>query len=332
MIIDAKNKNLFSGSKLISEPVLDLIKKDLTTNHVVFIGTIQKGSSTSIICRDCGYVPICPDCDRSYFLLNQTTLKCPVCSKTQPYPNTCPKCSSSVIKSIGLGIDRLENHLKPLFPDLPVLKATANQKSTKNANTLSQICQLKKGLVVSDLLSLKIARFNLNTGSIFLINIDKLFFYPDYRINEIIYQNINSLLSKNYSIHIQTKFSSNPILAKALADDYQGFFHKEIKLRREKKLPPFTRLLKLSSKDASQSKAQKKLQKLIALPEFKTNSFQLFTGIYPGYPEKINAQFIFHLLLGFQKTWVKNQLDQPAILKFCRTNKIAIDVDPVSLI
>ena len=64
----------------------------------------RRGYSSFIMCRDCGYVLECPNCDISLTLhMDTKVMKCHYCGHEEGIPNHCPKCHSRQIRYFGTG-------------------------------------------------------------------------------------------------------------------------------------------------------------------------------------------------------------------------------------
>ena len=60
-----------------------------------------------MLCRDCGYVPQCPNCDISLtYHKTSDQLKCHYCGYQETPPNLCPNCESDHIRQVGTGTQR----------------------------------------------------------------------------------------------------------------------------------------------------------------------------------------------------------------------------------
>src|SRR5205085_9949216 len=69
----------------------------------------RRGSASVVVCRDCGYVQICPECQRPLvFHANTLSLRCHHCGATAPVAQRCPACYSVRIRYLGGGMQRVE--------------------------------------------------------------------------------------------------------------------------------------------------------------------------------------------------------------------------------
>ena len=79
------------------------------------------GSASVVLCRDCGYVQICPECQRPLvFHAAQMALRCHHCGATAPPARRCPACGSPRIRYLGGGTERVEQEVGTRFPELRV--------------------------------------------------------------------------------------------------------------------------------------------------------------------------------------------------------------------
>ena len=111
------NRSMFSRE--LFEKIQDrLIKKEQT---VLFLN--KRGHSSFVMCRDCGYVVQCPNCDISltYHRYNQQ-MKCHYCGYEADVPNTCPECASDHIRYFGTGTQKVEEELGKIFPEAKVIR------------------------------------------------------------------------------------------------------------------------------------------------------------------------------------------------------------------
>ncbi|MBD3245064.1 MAG: hypothetical protein GF335_03665 [Candidatus Moranbacteria bacterium] len=327
-IFDQKNPNLFIESKIIAQPIIEKIQKTLENGGSVFLAASQKGVSGGYFCQNCGYIPKCQKCQRIFYLKSTKTLKCPLCNRQKQAPQKCPKCQNAITKTIGLGIKRVFEEAKKLFPNKNTVFLNLNNR--KNFICLKTVSQ-SSTIFVGSLKSLRASKFNKDCKLAVILNSDKTFFIPEFNANEQKFQEIRSVLSENFPVFIQTKYCENEIFDLALNQNYPVFYKKELALRKSQKLPPFTKLIKFSIKDKDVLQAEKILARLgKKLQAF--SDFAFFSEVYPGYPEKITDRYIFHLIIGFKNDREKLKIKNKQILEYCRKNKIIIDVDPIGFL
>ena len=75
------------------------------------------------MCRDCGYVLPCPNCDISLTLhMDTKTMRCHYCGHEEKIPHRCPSCHADKIRYYGTGTQKVEEELIARFPEARVLR------------------------------------------------------------------------------------------------------------------------------------------------------------------------------------------------------------------
>jgi primosomal protein N' (replication factor Y) (superfamily II helicase) len=331
-IIDARIPNNFDQSSFITEQVIQKIKENLNKGKTVFLGTSQGGSSNCYFCNTCGYIPKCPRCERNLYPTGRGELKCPVCGMKVKLASHCPKCGNRLVKMIGLGSRRIYQEVQKIFPQFQAVLIDKDERKISREKKENLAIFLKRGIAIGNLSFLRLAKFNNFTGAVISINADKSLFLPDFTGGEKKYQETTQLLSKKYNFFLQTKYPKKKTIIYSLTENFEKFYKREISLRKKEKLPPFSKLIKFTSREDSSQRARNNLEKLAALIKKDKQKICFFSEPYPGYPEKIRKKYIFHLTIGYPPN-LKNKIIENLIKKdYCLKRKIAIDIDPLGLI
>ncbi len=331
-IIDARAKNNFDQSSVISEQIIQSVHQVLAKKQTVFMGTSQKGSSGCYFCNNCGYIPKCPRCERNLYPTGQGELKCPVCGIKIKIPSSCPKCGNRLVKMVGLGNRRLYQEMQKLFPQFQSVLIDENEKKSSQEKKERLALTLKAGIAIGSLSFLRLAKFNSSTGIIISINADKSLFLPDFTSGENRYQEIARLLSEKFSFLLQTKYPKNKTTFNALMENFENFYQKELALRKKEKLPPFSKLIKFSSREFSAKKAKNNLEKLEREIKKNNKKVYFFSEPYPGYPEKARKKYIYHLAIGCPLNLEDEVIKKIINQEYCLKNKISINIEPTGLI
>ena len=124
-----KNTSIFSND--LKEAIHDrLLKKEQTM--ILFN---RKGYAPFVLCRQCGDVPKCPDCDISLtYYKDKEILKCHYCGYEKPFEKTCEACGQPTVKEVGVGIEYVEQQLKKAFPKARIMRMDKNVTTTKGSH------------------------------------------------------------------------------------------------------------------------------------------------------------------------------------------------------
>ena len=92
----------------------------------------RRGYSRQVLCRDCGNVIKCENCDVALnYHKDQGVLKCHYCNATYKMPSACPECGSVNLSYNGIGTQKVVDEIKKLFPSAKLLRMDNDTTSGK---------------------------------------------------------------------------------------------------------------------------------------------------------------------------------------------------------
>ncbi|WP_421925960.1 primosomal protein N' [Lysinibacillus capsici] len=247
------NRSMFSQS-LIEAIRLRLEKKE---QMVLFLN--RRGYSSFVLCRDCGTVVQCPNCDIS-LTYHRTTekLKCHYCGYEEHVPQICPQCQSDHIRYFGTGTQKVEEELYKLFPEARVLRMDVD--TTKHKGAHEEILEIFGAGHADILLGTQMIAKGLDFPNITLVGVlsaDTSLHLPDYRAAERTFQLLTQVSGragrhdKLGEVIIQTYTPEHYAIELAKTQEYEPFYEREMFLRRRSNYPPyyFVALIQLSHED-----------------------------------------------------------------------------------
>ncbi|UNT54685.1 primosomal protein N' [Lysinibacillus capsici] len=247
------NRSMFSQS-LIEAIRLRLEKKE---QMVLFLN--RRGYSSFVLCRDCGTVVQCPNCDIS-LTYHRTTekLKCHYCGYEEHVPQICPQCQSDHIRYFGTGTQKVEEELYKLFPEARVLRMDVD--TTKHKGAHEEILETFGAGQADILLGTQMIAKGLDFPNITLVGVlsaDTSLHLPDYRAAERTFQLLTQVSGragrhdKLGEVIIQTYTPEHYAIELAKTQEYEPFYEREMFLRRRSNYPPyyFVALIQLSHED-----------------------------------------------------------------------------------
>ncbi len=255
-IILADSKEAYRKKTMISHftPLLiESIDQALEDNEQVVLFRNRRGFAHFIICADCGWTPVCPNCSVNYtYHKNMNSLYCHYCGSTAPVPSRCDNCKSTNLKFKGFGTEKVEDEISILFPDARVRRM--DYDSTRKKGSMERIIsELEKKetdiLIGTQMISKGLDIENLTVVGI--LNLDGMLFYPDFRAHERCYQMAAQVSGRagrrntRGKVIIQTSDPYHPVMKYILYNDYEGMYNKQIEEREEFNYPPFSRLIRI---------------------------------------------------------------------------------------
>lgn len=333
-----KNKGEFS-SLLISK-----IEKALANEEQVIIFQNRRGYSPTISCEDCHWIPKCVNCAVSLtYHQYRNALVCHYCGYKESMPEQCPTCTSTRIKTVGYGTEKLEEELKLHFPEVAVQRMDLDTTRSKSSyeNIIEQFEKGETKILVGTQMVTKGLDFD-KVSLVGIFNADRMLHFPDFRSYERAFQLITQVSGragrrdKQGEVVIQTSQPEHPILNFVVQHDYLNFYQAELNERQQHAYPPFTRLIEITLKHID-----KKICKAAStiLAERITSTLSDVRVLGPGEPmiSKIRNQYLMNILIkvarGNQslpmiKQTLLKEVDKLQKEKDFRATRIIIDVDP----
>ena len=134
-IVDMREQLKGGNRSMFSEPLVEAIRERLIRKEQMVLFLNRRGYSSFVLCRDCGTVVQCPNCDISltYHRSNEK-LKCHYCGYDEYVPQECPQCASEHIRFFGTGTQKVEEEIYKLFPELRVIRMDVDTTRQKGAH------------------------------------------------------------------------------------------------------------------------------------------------------------------------------------------------------
>jgi primosomal protein N' (replication factor Y) len=214
----------------------------------------RRGYATFLMCRGCGYVVQCPDCDvsmtyhRSAYL---EELRCHYCGKTMQPPALCPVCGKPYLKQFGIGTQQVEEQVKLHFPDARVLRMDADTTKGKDAHLkiLQAFSQKQADVLIGTQMIAKGHDFE-NVTLVGVLAADSSLYVPDYRSAERTFQLITQVAGRAGrgalagKVVVQTYHPDHFAVQSAIQQDYRQFYAQEILHRKAAQFPPYAQFIR----------------------------------------------------------------------------------------
>jgi primosomal protein N' (replication factor Y) (superfamily II helicase) len=344
-LIDTKKFYQKDGSKVICTPDLQrAIQEVLDNKKQVILFRNRRGYSPYQICKICGWIPQCRNCDVSLtFHKLSNKLLCHYCGTSYPPVNTCAACGNHEFIHRNFGTEKIEEELETLFPKAHIARMDLDSVRGKTAHDMliKQFEQNRVDILVGTQMVAKGLDFD-HVDLVGILDADSLLNFSEFRVNERAFQLMEQVSGRagrkdgKGKVLIQVSNTRHPVLQWVIAHDYKSFYMQETASRQQFSYPPFSRIIRISFRHKIQSVVHD-ASSLFALHLHKEFGTYL-TG--PGEPvvARIRNQYIMELMLKLPKNGstialAKQMIQQQrAILqndrKF-RSVVITPDIDPV---
>ena len=252
-IVDMRREVKRGNPSPFSAALRERLAATLSEGQQAILFLNRRGYSQTVLCRDCGYVAKCEQCDVSLtYHSEENCLKCHYCGARYKMLTACPSCGGTHIYYSGTGTQRVVGDLKKLFPSARILRMDNDTTSGKEGHyrILRQFAERQADILVGTQMVAKGHDFPLVT-LVGILDADMSLHFPDYRSNERTFQLVTQVAgrsgrgSERGDVVLQTYDPDNAILRFAAAYDYEGFYRHEINLRAATMFPPFALIVRV---------------------------------------------------------------------------------------
>ncbi len=134
-IVDMRQELRAGNRSILSRSLQAELVSTFQAGEQAILFLNRRGTSTFVMCRDCGHVVQCDGCDVPLTYHERVNvLVCHHCNKRYPIPDTCPECDSKRIKYFGSGTQRLEELVQEFAPRARILRWDADTTGHKGSH------------------------------------------------------------------------------------------------------------------------------------------------------------------------------------------------------
>ena len=228
-------------------PLIEAIQDRLDKKEQVVLMLNRRGYSSFVMCRECGTVDTCPNCDISLTLhMDTKTMNCHYCGFSKEIPHVCPNCQSRSIRYYGTGTQKAYDELAELFPQARILRMDVDTTRKKGSHQalLEQFGKGEADILLGTQMIAKGLDFP-NVTLVGVLNADTALNLPDFRSSERTFQLLTQVAGragraeKAGQVLIQSYNPNHYAIRFAKDQDYKGFYAYEMGIRRQLGYPPY---------------------------------------------------------------------------------------------
>jgi primosomal protein N' (replication factor Y) len=317
------------------------IKESLERKEQVILFLNRRGFSTFIMCKSCGYIVNCKRCDNSMvYHSKRDEFICHRCNKREKAYKICPACKKGYLRYFGKGTQKVESELHKHFPDAAADRMDTD--ATKKRGSHDAILENFKDRKLDILVGTQMIAKGLDFPQVTLVGVisaDVTLNLADFRAGE---RTFNLLMQVGGragrgrdpgEVVVQTFTPEHYVFKAAREHDYEDFYNREVKTRKELSFPPFTHIIRLTCRAGKEEKAEGVLSDLAKLIKSKRLSNVEVNGPFPSLIAKSRGRYSYNLMVKTADPH-KTALRLKKILDGFGRRKggvITADVDPASL-
>ncbi|HDL18406.1 MAG TPA: primosomal protein N' [Bacteroidetes bacterium] len=333
-------------SLIFSHRLMQKIAEKLDQKEQVILLQNRRGFSTFILCRDCGHVERCINCNITLtYHIHEHRLRCHYCDYQKAAPQTCPSCGGIQINYKGTGTQRVEEEIRTHFPAARVVRM--DMDTTRRKGSHDRILRDFEEGEYDILLGTQMVAKGLDFPNVTLVGVisaDTTLRLPDFRAAERTFQLLTQVAgrsgrkTKQGEVIIQTYSPQDHSIIFSKKHDYLRFFAGEIMERKDLSYPPFSRLIKIEFRESGEEKV--KLVADVFARNMIAQPFYRLLGPAPAPLSRLKDEYRYHIIIKYNRsTDPQGKKTRDEIQRVSRKLgkkgsqgvKIIVDVDPTDL-
>lgn len=332
-IVDMKEE-VKKGNFILSDMLKNKISEVLSKGEQAIILLNRRGYSSTISCKECGYVYKCPNCDITYtYHKSSNNLKCHYCGYSMVLPNKCSICGSDNLKDYGLGTEKLEETLNSLYKAKIVrMDVDTTSKKGQHQKIIDDFEEHKYDILIGTQMIAKGLDFPLVT-LVGVVSIDSSLTSPDYRASENTFQLLSQVSGRagrsenKGEVIVQTFNPDHYAITLAKNHDYIDFYKEEMKVRKMLKYSPYYYMVLVSITSKDYELGFKEANKIGSYIRNNISSDSIVLGPTMANMFKVNNIYHYQIIIKYRKDDSLMKVLKFIIDMQVKNNKIDVSID-----
>lgn len=263
-IIDLRNELHAGNTSIISRRLHEELEQVLNKGQQAILFLNRRGAASCVLCRDCGYVAICENCDIPLtYHSTERILLCHYCGKQSKVLHFCPACKSAGIRYFGLGTEKVQETIQRAFPTARLLRW--DRDTARNRRAHEQLLDRFANREADILVGTQMIAKGLDLPGVTLVGVvsaDIALNLPDFASSERAFTLLTQVAgragrgSEPGRVIIQTFNPQHFCIEAASRHDYHEFYETEIEVRQRYSYPPFRRFVKFTYSHENRHRCQ----------------------------------------------------------------------------
>lgn len=315
-LIDLKHVEFAGGQFDISTDLFNAIKKRLAKNEQTILMLNRRGFANFMLCRECGFVLKCPNCDLSLTMHKDTNqMQCHYCGYSEKIPQLCPNCQSNKIRFLGTGTQKVQEELEELLPEAKILRMDVD--TTRRKGSYKKILDKFGNHEADILLGTQMIAKGLDFPNVTLvgvINADTGLWLPDYNASEKTFELLTQVAGragradKTGEVLIQTYNPEHYTIQLAQSQNYEQFYNYEMHVRHEGDYPPYFYTVLISIASKNEQNAARQAFKIKRKLQNNLHANAIILGPTPSAISRLKNQYYYQILVKYKKEENLNNL------------------------
>ncbi|MFS0763109.1 primosomal protein N' [Peribacillus phoenicis] len=308
-IVDMREELRTGNRSMFSELLFTKLKDRLEKGEQTVLMLNKRGHSSFVMCRSCGLVINCPNCDISltYHRFNDI-MKCHYCGFEEGMPSACPECESEHIRFFGTGTQKVEEELAKILPEARVIRMDVDTTSKKGSHErlLNAFGEGKADILLGTQMIAKGLDFP-NITLVGVLSADTMLHLPDFRSSEKTFQLLTQVSGRAGrhqlpgEVVIQTYTPEHYSIELSAFQDYDAFYEREMLLRRQSHYPPYYYVVLITVSHEDLMKTVSVTEKITNYLGSRLNRDSIVLGPVASPISRINNRYRYQCLIKYKR-------------------------------
>jgi len=345
VIVADMRENLKSGNGTnISRELYQELSRNLEAGEQSILFLNRRGTSNLLVCGECGYTYECDKCSvgLTYHRANGR-LMCHYCGQSRPVEDDCPDCKG-ILKHVGAGTQRVQEELQELFPGREIIRMDTDTITPSQSH--DALLKRFERESIPILIGTQMVTKGLNFPHVTLVGVisaDQGLYISDYRAQERTFSLITQVVGRAGRGEragravIQSFTPCHEVIELAARQDYDGFYEREIKLRRLQGVPPILDLISITCTGTDETTVLRCITDIRRTLQAQHSTFgeaAEIIGPAPAGVVKVNNRYRYQVTIRCKqsklvRSYIAGLLKRVPTMKEYRGVSVYGDVDPI---
>lgn len=308
-IVDMREEMKLGNRTNFARSLQEALKDRMAKGEQSVLLLNRRGYSSFVMCRDCGFVLDCPNCDISQTLhMDTKTMKCHYCGHEESIPSICQKCQSQSIRYYGTGTQKIQEELETLMPDARIIRMDVDTTRRKGAHEkiLDRFGKKEADILLGTQMIAKGLDFP-DVTLVGVLNADTSLGLPDFRSAERTFQLLTQVsgragrAEKKGEVIVQSFNPEHYAIQYAKEHDFDSFYKKEMHLRHISDYSPYYYLVRILVSHEKEITAAKKMGELVDFVRPVLSDKAIILGPTPKSIARTHNRYHFQAIIKYKK-------------------------------
>jgi primosomal protein N' (replication factor Y) len=340
-VVDRREVLKKGGDAVLSPPLREALELRLERREQALLLLNRRGYATSLLCRECGVQASCPHCSVSLTLhRGGRQALCHYCGHQTAPPQACPTCRGVYLRLTGFGTEKVVEAVQAALPKARVERLDRDLAARRGA--VERVLTAFETGAIDVLVGTQMVAKGHDFPRVTLVGVidaDVGLGLPDFRAGERTFQLLTQVSGRAGradlagEVILQSHLPDHYALRLACAQDYFGFFEREMEFRRTMAYPPAAAMLNLVVRATEPDRAAAEAGALARLLRDAARGRYRVLGPAFAPLARLRSEHRVQVLLKGRRGAMRDEVRQALVARYgdVRWPGVVVDVDPMSV-